>query len=101
MNKYHIMEYLDPGCSAVMGYACLEKKEFTKWKKHPHKGEVAAFAIIGGMESMAEWGKIGCKRLWDYNATTDTLPRGISNLHDWEVNIRQCIGDDDETHHKG
>ena len=80
--KYRVMEYLDADCSTPLGYACLERKEFAKWEKSPHQGEVKAFAIVEGMEELAEWGKISCKRLWDAEAATDTLPINV-DLDEW------------------
>ena len=74
MFKYRVMEYLDGNCECPIGYACLTQKEFRKWESHPHEKEVRAFCVVEGMESLAEWGKVSCKRLWDYEAATDNLP---------------------------
>jgi hypothetical protein len=48
MAEYRVMEYLDPSCNMVQGYACIDLEGFEKWRKNPKTGQVKAFAVIIG-----------------------------------------------------
>ncbi len=82
--KYHAMEYLqNPGKGPVMGYVFLEDNDYKRWKKNPIMGEVKGYAVVIGMESCAEWGKILNARMWDYGRTYDKLPEDFENIDEW------------------
>jgi hypothetical protein len=95
MAVYRVMEYLDPSCNIVQGYACIDLEGFEKWRKNPKTGQVKAFAVIIGMETMSEWGFICCKRLWDYEAETDELPRNV-DIEKWRLSLRRTGNCEDE-----
>ena len=95
MAEYRVMEYLDPSCNMVQGYACINLERFEKWKKNPKTGQVKAFVVIIGMEPMSEWGIICCKRLWDCEAETDELPRNV-DIEKWRLSLRRTGNCEDE-----
>ena len=70
----------------AIGYACITQSEFQKWQAHPHENEVKAFCVVEGMENLAEWGKVACRRLWDAEAATDILPENI-DIDKWREGL--------------
>ena len=63
-----------------MGYVFLEDKDYKRWKKNPILGEVKGYAVVIGMESCAERGKILNVRMWDYGRRYDKLPEDFENI---------------------
>ena len=88
--KYRVMEYWNAVCDSWIGYACLEQNEFDKWEQSPQSGNVKAFIVIEGKESLAEWRNISCKRVFDFEAATDQLPINV-NLDDWHDSLASYV----------
>lgn len=83
---YHVMEYLDSD-RKIQGYVFLEDVEFRKWEHNP-KGQVKGYAVVIGMESMAEWGMIACNRLWDFKRECNEIPSDLTNISEKVDNLR-------------
>ena len=95
--EYHIMEYLTADCETVQGFVLLEAEAFKQWWKHKNTGEVKSYAVVNGMETMAEWGMVSCNRMWDYKAEVNNLPgKGIENIEKWVDDNSEPIWEQDE-----
>ena len=81
--SYRVMEYLDGGRACPIGYAFLEDADYAAWRKDGKRGEVKAYAVVGGMEDSAEWGMVERDRLWDYGRTVKSLPPAGRNVEEW------------------
>jgi hypothetical protein len=95
--EYHIMEYLAADRETVQGFVLLEAQIFKKWWHDKKNGEVKGYAVVSGMETMAEWGMVSCNRLWDYREEVNDLPaKDINNIESWVVDNGESISPADE-----
>ena len=95
--EYHIMEYLAADRETVQGFVFLDAQIFKKWWCNKKNGEVKGYAVVSGMETMAEWGMVSCDRLWDYREEVNDLPtKDIEAIEPWVVDSGEPISPVDE-----